>query len=72
MRHFFTKSTVEATIWCKRCGRETLWKVAGGRPMCCETCMSSGDFAWKQAPKPPPVKRLKPPQQLPFDFTEDP
>jgi len=38
MRHFFTKNTVEAQIYCKRCGKETLWKVAGGRPLHCTAC----------------------------------
>lgn len=38
MRHFFTKNTVEAVIWCTPCHKETLWKVAGGRPQYCTEC----------------------------------
>jgi hypothetical protein len=38
MRHFFSKSTVEAVIYCKICHKDTLWKVAGGRPLYCTAC----------------------------------
>jgi hypothetical protein len=38
MRHFFAKNTVEAQIYCKKCCKETLWKVAGGRPLYCTAC----------------------------------
>lgn len=73
MQHFFTKSTVEARIWCKKCGKETMWKIADGRPLHCEECQAAADFAWKQAQRPAPVKRMKPPPQLSlFDYTEDP
>ncbi len=39
MKHFFTKSTVEAKIWCVKCGRETMHKIDGGRPIYCAVCM---------------------------------
>ena len=32
MRHFFTKGTVEASIWCIKCHRYTMWAICGGRP----------------------------------------
>ncbi len=41
MRRFFTKSTVEAQVWCVKCGRETWWKIAGGRPQYCMPCMEA-------------------------------
>lgn len=38
MRHFFTKGTVEASIWCMKCGRATMWTIGGGQPMYCKVC----------------------------------
>lgn len=40
MRHFFSKETVEATIWCKRCGRDTAHAVMGCLPAYCKVCQS--------------------------------
>lgn len=54
MRHFFTKLTVEASIYCKACGKDTVWKIAGGRPQYCTACYAQ--------PKKPPPRREKPPE----------
>jgi hypothetical protein len=40
MRHFFTKDTVQASIWCVKCHRETLWAISGGRPLYCMVCQA--------------------------------
>jgi hypothetical protein len=40
MRHFFTKRTVEASIWCIKCHRDTMWAISGGRPMYCQVCQA--------------------------------
>jgi hypothetical protein len=40
MRHFFSKGTVQASIWCIHCHRETMWAVAGGRPLHCQVCQA--------------------------------
>ena len=40
MRNFYTKNTIEAPNWCKKCGRETQWRIEGGRPMYCNVCYS--------------------------------
>jgi hypothetical protein len=38
MRNFYTKNTVEAPNWCRKCGRETQWKIDDGRPTYCMVC----------------------------------
>ena len=38
MRNFYTKNTIEAPNWWKKCGRETQWRIEGGQPMHCLTC----------------------------------
>jgi ribosomal protein L37E len=38
VRHFFTKNTVEASIYCARCGKDTLHRIDGGRPSYCMVC----------------------------------
>jgi hypothetical protein len=40
MPHHFTKSTVEAAVWCNRCNKETPWRIADGRRQFCLTCYS--------------------------------
>lgn len=49
MRHFFTKSTVEASIYCKKCGKDTIWAVAGGRPQYCRECYGKTEPVEKPA-----------------------
>ena len=38
MKKFYTKLTVEAPEWCNKCGRETQWKIDGGRPILAAPC----------------------------------
>jgi DNA-directed RNA polymerase subunit RPC12/RpoP len=38
MRHFFSKNTVEASIWCTKCGKPTHHVIADGRPLHCKVC----------------------------------
>jgi len=38
MPHHFTKTTIEASIWCNRCRRETPWRIADGRRQFCLIC----------------------------------
>ena len=52
MRHFFTRDTVEASIWCKKCGRDTPWAVMGGRPAYCKVCQEN-----PLAPRDSPVEQ---------------
>lgn len=40
MRHFFSKDTVEAMIWCKKCARDTPHAVMGGLPAYCKVCQA--------------------------------
>jgi hypothetical protein len=54
MRHFYTKSTVEASNWCSKCGRETQWKIDGGRPTYCIPCYNDPP---KPVEKPVEVER---------------
>lgn len=54
MRHFFSKSTIMAEIWCKKCHADTLWKFADGRPLYCTRCNAQAD--------PPKPKKTKPPK----------
>lgn len=41
MPEHYTKSTVSAAFWCKRCARETLHRVDGGRRGPCYVCMEA-------------------------------
>jgi hypothetical protein len=41
MRNFYTKNTIEAPNWCRICGRETQWRIEGGRPMHCIPCYNA-------------------------------
>ena len=50
MKKFYTKLTVEAPEWCNKCGRETQWKIDGGRPTYCMVCMAQ----YRPAPEKPP------------------
>jgi len=51
MPHHFTKTTVQAEIWCNRCGKMTPWRIADGRRQYCLTCYE----------KPSPAKKEEPP-----------
>jgi DNA-directed RNA polymerase subunit RPC12/RpoP len=52
MRHFFTKGTIEASIWCVKCHRDTMHAISNGRPMYCQECQA----------KPQPKPDAPPPQ----------
>ena len=38
VRNFYTRNTIEAPNYCRKCGRETQWKIDGGRPTYCLVC----------------------------------
>jgi hypothetical protein len=38
MPHHFPKSTVEASIWCNHCNKQTPWRIADGRQQFCLVC----------------------------------
>lgn len=38
MKQFFTKNTLEASVFCKPCGKKTQWKIHSGRPQHCLAC----------------------------------
>jgi DNA-directed RNA polymerase subunit RPC12/RpoP len=40
MRYFFTRNTVEASIWCVKCHKDTLHAISDGRPLYCQICQS--------------------------------
>jgi hypothetical protein len=48
MPHHFTKSTEQAMIFCPRCMKETMWKIADGRRQFCLPCQER-----KQQPEKP-------------------
>ena len=58
MPHHFTKGTVEAAIWCNKCGKETPWRVADGRRQYCLKCYE----------KPPEPKKPEEPAKTPSLF----
>lgn len=49
MPHHFTKSTVEASIWCNRCNKPTPWRIADGRRQYCIPCSERPKEATKSA-----------------------
>jgi hypothetical protein len=53
VRHFFTRSTVEASIHCKKCGKPTPWAISGGRPSYCKLCFATSALKSAEAVKPP-------------------
>ena len=40
MPHHFTKATIQAEIFCRKCGKMTPWRIADGRRNYCLTCYS--------------------------------
>jgi hypothetical protein len=64
MKQFFTKNMVEASVWCKPCGKKTQWKIKDGRPQHCLACMGKLE-AQHAAPKIKPAA-----EQSGFDFSE--
>jgi hypothetical protein len=53
-RFHYTKSTVEASIWCNRCNKETLWRIADGRRQYCIPCYERP----KPAPEQPAAEQI--------------
>jgi hypothetical protein len=45
----YTKETVSATCYCRKCGRETLHRVDGGRRGSCRVCMDKLEEEHKKA-----------------------
>lgn len=43
MKHFFTQATTEASIWCQKCHKDTLWRIMGGRPAYCIDCQHKAE-----------------------------
>jgi hypothetical protein len=39
MPEHYTKNTLEATVWCNRCGKDTQHRIDGGRRGPCLECM---------------------------------
>lgn len=37
----YTKNTVEASIWCNKCGKHTMHRVDSGRRGPCKVCMAN-------------------------------
>lgn len=56
MPEHYTKNTVSATCWCKKCGKNTLHRVDDGRRGPCYNCMAALE-AEHQKPKPEPPAR---------------
>lgn len=54
MQHFFTKDTVEASLYCRQCVRNTMWTILGGRPAYCQVCYakSAAESAAKRDAEP--------------------
>lgn len=52
MKEHFSKNTVEASLWCKKCGKFTMHSVVRGLQGTCLTCMTE---PLKTVPKKPPA-----------------
>ena len=52
MPEHYTKATIEASIWCNKCGSTTPWRIAGGKRSHCLTCYEKAGIAAlkKEAP----------------------
>lgn len=63
MPEHFTKLTVEARLWCKRCFRATMHRVDQGRRGPCLECVARADHSRIQRGRKDPQ-----PDQLQFKF----
>jgi hypothetical protein len=52
MAEHFTKTTVEAKFWCKKCGGPTMHYVYDGRRGGCQACIRRLEALPKPGPKP--------------------
>jgi hypothetical protein len=58
MPHHFTKATTEASIWCNREGKMTMWRVHDGRRQYCLSCAARKEAERTVAkPADPPEQR---------------
>lgn len=57
MKQFFTKNTVEASVWCKPCGQKTQWKIQDGKPMHCLVCFGKLEDKHNAPKEKPPEKQ---------------
>lgn len=53
MPEHFTKGTVAASFWCKKCAKPTMHRVDTGRRGPCLVCLANLENAVGAAPKPP-------------------
>lgn len=49
MPEHFSKATVEATVWCARCGKPTPHMISDGRRGACLTCLHKPKDETKEA-----------------------
>ena len=50
MPEHYTKNVVEASVWCKVCGKFTMHRIDGGRRGPCLNCMNALPPAIKKDP----------------------
>ena len=50
MAEHFSKATVQAKVWCKRCGKATMHSVWDGRRGSCFKCSSRPTSTARKAP----------------------
>ncbi len=53
MPHHFTKDTTEAAIFCNKCMKETMWRIADGRRQWCIACYEKQQSPEKKKEEPP-------------------
>lgn len=58
MPEHFTKATVEASIFCKECMKETRWRIADGRRQWCIPCYERNHAPGLKAPREPKAEQL--------------
>lgn len=53
MPEHYTKSTVEASIFCRKCGKNTPWVISGGRRQYCKLCQEKREAESEERKKTP-------------------
>ena len=66
MPEHYTKATVSASFWCKKCGKETLHAVHDGRRGRCYACTEKLDEESRARAAAPALQQ---PSQGSFEFT---